>query len=95
MTASADASTRRSLPMIQRLGAVVWPSFFTAAAMSAVFFAFIDPLELQQISFPQHVISREVGYSLGFFMFWAGTLCACGVTALLMRPASEQEEVFE
>ena len=63
--------------------------------MSALFFAFIDPLELQQISFPAHVISRELGYSLGFFMFWAGTLCACGVTALLLRPAREQEEVFE
>lgn len=95
MTASADTSTRRSLPMIQRLGAVVWPSFFAAAVMSAVFFAFIDPLELQQISFPQHAISREVGYSLGFFMFWVGTLCACAVTALLLRPAREQEEVFE
>ena len=95
MTASAHSSIRRPLPMIQRLGAVVWPSFFTAAVMSAVFFAFIDPLELQQISFPQHVISREVGYSLGFFMFWAGTLCACAVTALLLRPAREQEEVFE
>ena len=95
MTASADSSIRHPLPMVQRLGAVVWPSFFTAAVMSAVFFAFIDPLELQQISFPQHVISREVGYSLGFFMFWAGTLCACAVTALLLRPAREQEEVFE
>lgn len=95
MTAPADSSTSRSLPMIQRLGAVVWPSFFTAAVMSALFFAFIDPLELQQISFPQHAISRELGYSLGFFMFWAGTLCACGVTALLLRPAREQEESFE
>lgn len=95
MTAPADSSSSRSLPMIQRLGAVMWPSFFAAAVMSAAFFAFIDPLELQQISFPQHAISRELGYSLGFFMFWAGTLCACTVTALLMRPAWEQEESFE
>ena len=95
MTTSVAPGPRRPLPLIQRLGAVVWPSFFTAAVMSALFFAFIDPLELQQISFPQHVISRELGYSLGFFMFWAGTLCACGVTALLLRPAREQEEVFE
>ena len=95
MTTSVAPGPRPSLPLIQRLGAVVWPSFFTAAVMSALFFAFIDPLELQQISFPQHVISRELGYSLGFYMFWAGTLCACGVTALLLRPAREQEEVFE
>lgn len=95
MTAPADPCISRSLPMIQRLGAVVWPSFFTATVMSALFFAFIDPLELQQISFPQHPISRELGYSLGFFMFWAGTLCACAVTTLLLRPAREQEESFE
>ncbi|KRG71793.1 hypothetical protein ABB27_02635 [Stenotrophomonas terrae] len=95
MTALTEHDSRRALPMIQLLGAVAWPSFFTAAVMSAVFFAFIDPLQLQQISFPHYVISRELGYSLGFFMFWAGTLCACGVTALLLRPAREPEESFE
>ncbi len=95
MTDPAIQDSRRVLPMIQLLGAVAWPSFFTAAMMSAVFFAFIDPLQLQQISFPAHAISRELGYSLGFFMFWAGTLCACGVTALLLRPAREPEECFE
>lgn len=81
--------------MVQLLGAALWPSFFTAVVMAAVFFAFIDPLELQRISFPRHVISRELGYSLGFFMFWLGTLCACSVTALLLRPAQDAEETFE
>lgn len=91
-----DTSTTASRrPMLQLLGAVLWPSFFTAAVMSATLFAFIDPIELQQISFPSFRFSRELGYSLGFFLFWLGTLSACGVTALLLRPSIANEESFE
>jgi hypothetical protein len=95
MIAPDKPATAESRPMIQLLGAVLWPSFFTAAAMSAVLFALVDPVELQRISFPSLSISRELGYSLGFFAFWLGTLCACGVTALLLRPSREDQEIFE
>lgn len=95
MIAPDKPAMARSRPMLQLFGAVLWPSFFTAAAMSAILFALVDPIELQRISFPALSISRELGYSLGFFSFWLGTLCACGVTALLLRPSHDDEEEFE
>lgn len=79
-----DASVPR--PMVQRLGAVLWPSFFAAGVATMVFFAFIDPLELRDMTFPDVAISRGVGYSIGFFMFWLATASSSLFTWLLLRP---------
>jgi len=75
-------------PLAQRVGAVLWPSFFAAGVATMVFFAHIDPLELRDISFVDWMISRELGYSLGFFMFWLATASSSLFTWLLLRPAS-------
>ena len=75
-------------PLAQRLGAILWPSFFAAGVATMVFFAFIDPLELRDISFVEWDISREMGYTLGFFMFWLATASASLFTWILLRPAS-------
>jgi len=77
--------SRRRL-LIRQWGAILWPSFVAAGLASMVFFAFVDPLRLRNISFPQHALSREVGYTLGFFMFWAVTAAASTVTGYLLRP---------
>ena len=74
------------VPLVQRVGAVLWPSFFAACVATMVFFAFVDPTELGTITFPQVDIPRQWGYTLGFFMFWACTLSACSFTALLLDP---------
>jgi hypothetical protein len=66
------------------VGAVAWPSFFAAAVASVVFFAIVDPAELADITWPHLAISREFGYSIGFFMFWACTLGSSAFTALLL-----------
>jgi hypothetical protein len=69
------------------LGAIVWPSFFAAAVATTVFFAIFDPADLADASWPQALISRELGYGIGFFMFWFCTLGASAFTALLLyRP---------
>lgn len=73
---------QRSLAV--RVGMVAWPSFFAAAIASVVFFAMVDPLELAQNTWPHVIVSREVGYSVGFFMFWACTLSSSAFTALLL-----------
>ena len=39
-----------------------------------VCFAFIDPMELRDLTFPELPISREMGYTIGFFLFWTATL---------------------
>lgn len=75
-------------PLAQRLGAILWPSFFAAGVATTVFFTFVDPLLLRDLTFPELEISRGVGYTLGFFMFWACTASASLFTWILLRPAS-------
>jgi len=75
-------------PLAQRIGAIAWPSFFAACVASMVFFAFIDPLDLRDITFPGVEISRSMGYTIAFFMFWLATASSSLFTWLLLRPAS-------
>ena len=82
----------RQQRLIQQWGAILWPSFVAAGMASAVFFAFVDPLRLQAISFPRTPISRELGYTAGFFMFWAVTALSSAVTWYLQRPMAGDED---
>lgn len=75
-------------PLAQRLGAILWPSFFAAGVATMVFFAFVDPYALRDLTFPDLDLSRELGYTLGFFMFWACTASSSLFTWVLLRPAS-------
>ncbi|WP_442682135.1 hypothetical protein ACSBPQ_10710 [Stenotrophomonas sp. JC08] len=75
-------------PLAQRVGAIAWPSFFAAGVATMVFFAFVDPLALRDLTFPDMQISRELGYSLGFLMFWVATAASSLFTWILLRPAS-------
>ena len=74
--------TQRSA--LARWGAVVWPSFFAAGVATMVFFAIVDPLELADISWPHLTISRELGYTLGFFGFWSCTFASSLFSTLLL-----------
>ena len=69
---------------LRQIGAIAWPSFFAAAVASVVFFAVVDPMELADITWPHLAISREFGYSIGFFMFWICTFSSSAFTALLL-----------
>ncbi len=75
-------------PLAQRVGAILWPSFFAAGVATMVFFAFVDPLQLRDATFPSLSITRELGYTLGFFMFWLGTASSSLFTWILLRPSS-------
>lgn len=75
-------------PLAQRIGAIAWPSFFAAGVATTVFFAFVDPLQLREITLPQVQIGRELGYTIGFFLFWSATAASSLFTWLLLRPAS-------
>lgn len=75
-------------PMAQRVGAIAWPSFFAAGVATMVFFAHVDPLALRDMTFPLLEMSRELGYTAGFFMFWLATASSSLFTWLLLRPAS-------
>jgi hypothetical protein len=69
------------------VGAILWPSFFAAGVATVVFFALFDPVELQVQLFPDWHISRELGYTLGFFLFWIACASASLFTWILLRPA--------
>lgn len=75
-------------PMAQRVGAILWPSFFAAGVATMVFFALVDPLELRDMTFPEVSITSGLGYTIGFFMFWLATASSSLFTWLLLRPAS-------
>ncbi|OHE84644.1 MAG: hypothetical protein A2579_03185 [Lysobacterales bacterium RIFOXYD1_FULL_69_11] len=74
-------------PLAQRLGAILWPSFFAAGVCTMVFFAFVDPLALRDITLPGWAVTRELGYTVGFFMFWVATSASSLFTWWLLRPA--------
>jgi hypothetical protein len=75
-------------PLAQKLGAILWPSFFAAGVATMVFFAFVDPLALRDISLPRLAITREAGYTIAFFLFWGATAASSLFTWILLRPAS-------
>ena len=75
-------------PLAQKLGAILWPSFFAAGVATMVFFACVDPLVLRDISLPRLPITREAGYTIAFFLFWAATAGSSLFTWILLRPAS-------
>lgn len=75
-------------PLVQRVGAILWPSFFASAVATVVFFIFVDPLLLRDMTFPELDISRQGGYTIAFFLFWAATASSSLFTWILLRPAS-------
>lgn len=77
-----DITVERS--SLVRWAAVVWPSFFAACIATMVFFALVDPLELAAAAWPHIAVSRELGYSLGFFGFWLCTFSSSLFSALLL-----------
>lgn len=77
---------------LARIGAIAWPSFFAAGVATMVFFAIVDPADLAELTWPQLKVSRELGYTIGFFMFWSCTAGSSLFTALLLRPLQERRQ---
>ena len=74
------------VPPVQRWGAVVWPSFFAAGVATMVFFAQFDPAELSRIAWIGVEVDRKLGYTVGFFLFWACTFASSLFTSWLSQP---------
>ena len=77
-------------PIAQAMAVVLWPSFVSAVLATAAFFSQIDPHVLHLATFPEWPISRELGYTVGFFMFWAVTTLSSLFTLILLRTPSGQ-----
>ena len=79
---------------MQRAGAILWPSFFVAGVITAVFFAYVDPEALRDITFPSLQVSRVQGYSLGFLLFWLATSSSSLFTWILLRTSQQIRRGF-
>ena len=82
-----------SLPRVQRLSAVLWPSYLLAGVATIVFFALIDPIQLLECR-AAPPLSRTAAYSVGFFAFWllaAGSAAACYYLLVVRVPPRAQD----
>lgn len=64
---------------------ILWVSFLTASAATMIFFASVDPEVLSGNNTLGWEISRQSGYALGFFGFWALTAVTGFLCVLLVR----------
>lgn len=76
----------------QAVATVGWISFLSASVATMVFFAVFDPVELAALLDPELEISRDLGYAIGFFCFWAMAALCSGVTAWLVRTAPKRNK---
>jgi cytosine/uracil/thiamine/allantoin permease len=78
-----------NIPVIQRIIAVLWPSFLTSGVATGLFFTAFDPIDLMTISGHEAELSRTAVYSIGFFMFWLLTATTCGLTCYFQKPCEQ------
>jgi len=78
---SACSVRERGAASVRMMWAL-WPSFLAAGLAEMVFFAFIDPMELHPFA-ESGEASRLGVYTMGFFFFWAVTICSSALTLYL------------
>ena len=74
--------TQDDIPTIQKVIAVLWPSFLVAGLETIVFFTLFDP----QYVFTEYDVGRVGAYSIGFFLFWGFAALPCILTMYFARP---------
>ncbi|MEJ2142730.1 MAG: hypothetical protein P8Y24_10340 [Gammaproteobacteria bacterium] len=84
-------TSSKEIPKIQRIIAVLWPSFLTAGLATILFFTAFDPQLLMQVSGYGH-ISRLGGYTIGFFLFWILTASTCALTCYFQKPCHKTDD---
>lgn len=84
----SDEAVAGTIPRSQKIIAVLWPSFLTAGAATAIFFTLFDPWQLLANT-PLAESSRLAVYSGGFFLFWLLTAVTAALTVYFQRPCSD------
>ncbi|HKJ10238.1 MAG TPA: hypothetical protein VKA76_14210 [Gammaproteobacteria bacterium] len=76
------------LPLVQRVVAVLWPSFLMSGLATVLFFTAFDPQAL--LADTRYAdLSRLGAYTIGFFLFWALTTVSSALTCYFRRPCDE------
>lgn len=78
-------SQSRNLPRVQRIAAILWPSFILSGIATIMFFAYFDPVAMLACE-GKPLLSRLGGYSIGFFLFWLLTTASGLLTMYFLRP---------
>ncbi len=71
-----------TIPLIQRVIAILWPSFITAGIATVLFTVAFDPAEL----FFDYDISRLGIYTISFFLFWLFGAITAMSTCYTLKP---------
>jgi hypothetical protein len=80
-------SEQTEIPKIQRVVAVLWPSFLTSGLAMILFYWIFSPGEV----FPElqaSGVSNMAFYSITFLFLWLTTLTSCVLSCYFLRPCS-------
>jgi len=78
------------IPVMQKVIAIMWPSFLTAGVATILFFTAFDPELLMAMR--GYEITRLGGYTIGFFLFWLLTSSSCFLTCYFQRPCDDVDK---
>jgi len=84
-------TSQQNIPTIQKVIAVLWPSFLTAGVATILFFTAFDPQLLMAVG-GYEPVSRLGGYTIGFFLFWLLTSGTGVLTCYFQRPCQKPDE---
>jgi len=73
-----------SIPAIQRIVAILWPSFIVAGIATVLFTTAFDPANTD--IFIEYGISRLGSYTICFFLFWLFGAATSAATCYFLKP---------
>ncbi len=77
-----------SIPTLQKVIAILWPSFLVAGFVTVCFFMVFDPeLVLDAVGFEN--VSLLGAYSIASFLAWLSMMMCCILTAYFARPCEK------
>ena len=85
---------KSEIPTIQKIIAVLWPSFLTAGIATIIVFTAFDPQLIWHAS-GYGEISRLAGYTIGFFAFWLLTASTCALTCYFQKPCHKADSTSQ
>ena len=71
-----------TIPLIQRVVAILWPSFIMAGIATVLFTTAFDPA----VIFIDYDISRLGSYTVCFFLFWSLGAITATLTCYFLKP---------
>ena len=74
-----------SIPVVQRVVAILWPSFIVAGITTVLFTTAFDPA----VIFIDYDISRLGSYTICFFLFWLFGAITAAATCYFLKPCDD------